>query len=85
VNYTVEWAELAVDELAAAWLSATDQAGATRVLHILEQALGSTPFSVGRPFGSSVRRFVLAPPVRLAFDIVEDDKKVIVQACWLVG
>ena len=85
MNYTVEWAPFAVDELAAVWLSAADQAGLTRTLHLLEQLLGSTPFSVGQPAGSSVRRLVLVAPVGLGFDIVEDDKKVIVQACWLVG
>lgn len=85
MNYTVEWSPLAVNELAAAWLEASDQWNATHVLHSLTQSLASAPFTVGRPHGSTVRRVVLSEPIGLAFDIIEDDKKVIVQSCWLVG
>ena len=51
----------------------------------LDDGLSDTPFEVGSPRGSSVRRFALLPPLGITFDIVEDDKKVIVQTCWLVG
>ena len=85
MNYTVEWSPLAVNELALAWMGATDQWSATHALHSLTQSLISTPFSAGRPHGSTVRRIVVSEFVGLAFDIVEDDKKVIVQSCWLVG
>ncbi len=85
MNYTVEWTPLAVNESAAAWLEASDQWSATHALYLLTQSLASAPFGVGRPYGSTVQRIVISEPIGLAFAIVEDDKKVIVQSCWLVG
>jgi len=52
---------------------------------LLEQEPADTPFQVGHPHRSGVNRFAIATPLGILFDIVEDDKKVIVQTCWLVG
>lgn len=85
MNYKVDWSPLAVEELAAMWLAATDKTGVSKASHNLELKLGTAPFLVGVPYGSSVRRLVLDSPIGMGFDIVEDDKKVIVQSCWLIS
>ena len=85
MNYTVEWAPMAVEELAAAWLSSAHRSEVSRFAHLLEHALATAPFRVGSAYGSSVLRMVFTPCLGAGFYIVEDDKKVIVQTCWRVG
>jgi hypothetical protein len=85
MNYTLEWAPLAVEELAAAWLSSPDQAELSRTVDLVERALADSPFEVGEAYGASVQRILVTPTIGLGYYIVEDDKKVIVQSCWRVG
>jgi hypothetical protein len=82
MKYTVEWIPPAEDELTALWTTAPDQAMVTAVVQRLEQLLSLDPYRVGESRQSSVSRVVLAPPVGLSFDIIEDDKKVLVLSVW---
>ena len=85
MNYTLEWAPLAVEELAVAWLASRDQAELSRTVDLIERALCVSPFAIGEAYGASVQRIIVTPTVGLGFYIIEDDKKVIVQTCWRVG
>lgn len=85
MTYSVEWTELAESELAAVWLSARDQADLSMITYLVDRTLGMTPFKVGIPCRSSVHRMLKVIPLGLYYDIVEDDKKVIVQSCWLIS
>jgi hypothetical protein len=51
----------------------------------IDRIIAQQPFLLGEPHASSVQRIAIVPPLAIIFYIVEDDKKVIVQACWLVG
>ena len=83
MNCTVIWNRQAESGLADAWLDAADREAVTAASAKLDEGLSDTPFEVGSPRGSSVRRFAIIPPLGITFDIIEDDKKVIVQTCWL--
>ena len=85
MNYSVEWTELAIGELAAVWLSVQDQADLTMLTDMVDRTLGTKPFRVGVPCRSSVHRMLKVIPLGLYYDIVEDDKKVIVQSCWHIS
>lgn len=85
MNYIVIWSRRAENDLADAWLDAADREAVTDASAELDAGLADRPFRVGNPRGSTVRRYAVLPPLGIAFDIVEDDKKVIVQTCWLVG
>lgn len=85
MNYSVEWTELAESELAAVWLSVPDQADLSMISFLVDRTLGMTPFHIGIPCRSSVHRILKVVPLGLYYDIVEDDKKVIVQSCWLIS
>ena len=85
MSYTVTWSTDAESELAEAWLDAADRTDFSRAAAELEDELCLTPFRVGAQRASSVNRYASRPPIGIVFDIVEDDKKVIVQACWLGG
>jgi len=84
VSYAVEYLPPAEDELISAWTAAPDQALVTAVVHRLEQLLRINPWRVGRPYQSPLNRVVLASPVGMWFDIVEDDKKVLVLSVWSI-
>ena len=47
MNYTLEWAPLAVEELAVAWLASRDQAELSRTVDLIERALCVSPFAIG--------------------------------------
>ncbi len=85
MNYTVIWSREAESGLAEAWLDAVDRSLVSATSSFLEMSLGQTPFLVGDPLASSVNRFAVHRPIGITYDIIEDDKKVIVQSCWLVG
>jgi hypothetical protein len=84
MNYRVIWSPRAEAQLAAVWTAAPNRNDVSVMADLLERSIGSDPFRVGRWRASSVNRVVTASPLGLLFDIVEDDKKVIVQALWFV-
>ena len=85
MKYSVIWSLQSESGLAEAWLDAVDRSVVSATSSFLEMSLGQTPFLVGRPLSSSVNHYAVHPPLGIAFDIIEDDKKAIVQSCWLVG
>ena len=84
MKYTVEWTPPAEDELIALWAASTDQALLTLVIHQLEQRLRLDPYRIGRRRQSSVNRVVLSSPIGMSFEIIEDDKKVLILAIWSI-
>ena len=60
-----------------------DQSLVTSVIHQLEKRLEINPY-LGQTRQSSANRVVLSSPVGIWFDIIEDDKKVLVLSVWLI-
>jgi hypothetical protein len=84
MKYVVEWTPPAEDELIALWTAAVDQSLAAAVVHRLEQRLQINPYA-GQRRQSSVNRILLSSHIGLLFDMIEDDKKVLVLLVWSIG
>ena len=82
MKYAVEWSPPTEDELITLWTAASDQSLVTAVVQRLEQRLRINPY-VGQVRQSSVNRVVVSSPIGIWFDIIEDDKKVLVLSVWL--
>jgi hypothetical protein len=82
--YSVVWGELFEQQLAAVWLAAKDRKSVSRAATFLETQLERRPLSVGESRSSSIERIVFEAPLGIEYQVIEDDKKVIVQGVWLV-
>ena len=85
MTYDVAWTASADDMLTEVWLEAADRNAVSAVAHRVNHALACTPLAVGRPMDSSVHRAAYAPPLYIEFYVIEDDKKVVVQAVAVVS
>jgi hypothetical protein len=85
MNYHVEWTEEAENDLAALWNAATDQAALTAASNWLDRHLASDPLHFGGPWVSSVHRIAVRDPIGIEFEVIEDDKRVIVHGVFAVG
>jgi hypothetical protein len=85
MSYTVVWNPDAERELAEAWLNAPDQALVTRTAHGIEQVLAREPLTYGESRKSSVSRVAFESPLGIDFEVIEDDKRVIVTSVWLIS
>lgn len=85
MNYDVRWDATAENELAAIWLAARDRAGVTRASAWIEARLATRPLILGTPRTSSVHRVAFCHPLGVEFDVIEDDKRVIVRAVFAIS
>jgi|GEM_PF-1731733 len=82
MKYTVEYAPPAEDELVALWTNASDKRLVKATVNRLELPMSPDPKQVGESRGSPLTRIVLSSPLGLWFDIIEDDRKVLVLSVW---
>ena len=80
--YEVIWTRAAENDLAAIWLATLDQAAMTAVAARLEELLADRPLRLGNARTSSVHRVAYLAPLGVEFQVIEDDKRVIVQAAF---
>lgn len=81
MNYTVVWRPQAEQELAQLWLAAPDRARVTAAVHRIEQLLGDDALHQGRwLYGTT--RVLIDPPIAVAYEVIEDDKRANVLAVW---
>ena len=85
MNYEVVWDTNSEDELAAAWLAFPDRNAVARAAEWLDRHLAADPPHVGVPRSSSVHRVAYRTPLGIEFEVIEDDKKVIVRGVWTVS
>ncbi len=83
--YTVIWQTVAENELAELWLAASDRRAITLAASTLDAALSVRPLRLGESRASSVQRIVYQAPLGIEFEVVEDDKRVIVQGVFSIG
>ena len=84
MNYTVTWLAMAEQDLATVWLAEPDRTAVALAAHRFDDRLGDDPLRFGESRRSSVHRVGFDPPLGVEFEVIEDDKKVIVQAVWFV-
>lgn len=75
MNYTVVWQPTALQQLAAAWVDATDRRAVTRASDQIDTLLGFAPAQVGES-RDALRRVLVVPPLAVIYEVIEDDKQV---------
>lgn len=84
MNYEVIWAATAERLLAECWLAAADRNAVTAAAALLDQLLAGRPLRFGRPLDSSVHRNGSIGCLGVEFEVIEDDKRVIVHGVFAV-
>jgi len=85
MNYEVVWDANSEDELASAWLAFPDRNAVVRAADWLDRHLAADPLHLGTARSSSINRVAFRTPLGIEFEVVEDDKKVIVRGVWTVS
>ena len=75
VNYTVIFQPSAEQQLAAAWVDATDRVAVTRASDQIDTLLGIAPGQIGESRNAG-RRVLVVPPLVVTYEVIEDDKQV---------
>jgi len=72
---TVVWVSDAEAELAEIWLASASREHVTSASHTIDQALRQDADSAGNPLAEGLRALD-APPLRVLFEILDDDRLV---------
>lgn len=83
--FTREETVEAENDLAALGNAATDQAAITAAADWLDKHLARDPLHFGEPWASSVHRIAVRDPIGIEFEVIEDDKRVIVHGVFFIG
>ena len=75
MNYTVVWQPTAEQQLATAWVDASDRGAVTRAAERIDTLLGLAPNQVGESRDAG-RRILVVSPLVVTYEVVEDDKLV---------
>ncbi len=84
MKYQVIWQNIAEEELAAIWLASPDRNTVSSAAAWFDSRLSRLPLSLGESRDSSVHRIAYHPPIGIEFEVIEDDKRVIVQGVFSV-
>lgn len=82
MKYEVYWDARAEADLATVWLGAADRVAVTRAASWFDEHLARSPLKLGESRASSVHRLAFYSPLGIEFEVIEDDKRVIVQAVF---
>jgi hypothetical protein len=85
MNYHVEWTAEAENDLASFWNPSADRAAITAASGWLDSWLARDPLQFGEPWTSSVHRIAVRDPIGVEFEVIEDDKRVIVHGVFAIG
>lgn len=85
MNYQVDWIPAAEQDLAALGNAATDPNAATAAAEWLDDYLARDPLHFGQPWGSSVHRIAVRDPIGVEFEVIEDDRRVLVHGAFATG
>lgn len=85
MNYAVEWTPDAENDLAALWNTAPDRAVVTAASAWLDARLAYDPLHFGQPWASGVHRIAVRDPIGIEFEVIEDDKRVIVHGVFAIN
>ena len=84
MKYEVHWDAQAEADLAAVWLAAVDRQAVSRAATWFDSQLARSPLQLGESRTSTVQRLAFYAPLGIEFEIIEDDKRVVVQAVFAV-
>ena len=70
---------------AALWTVAPDRSTVTTATAWLDARQARDPIHFGQPWGSSVHRVAVRDPLGVEFEVIEDDRRVIVHGVFVAG
>jgi hypothetical protein len=79
MNFTVEWTDEALAELAAVWTASDDRQGVTDASYRIEARLRTNPLNTGESREDD-ERHVFEPPLQATFRVFPDQQQVLVTA-----
>jgi hypothetical protein len=82
MKYDVRWGPRAEQMLAAVWVAAADRQAVTHAATWFDDQLTRSPLQLGESRASFVHRLAFYPPLGIEFEVIEDDKRVVVQAVF---
>ena len=82
MNYRIHFDAAAEADLAAIWTAATDRLAVTTAAAWFEMKLARAPLRLGEARSSSVRRIAFHHPLGMEFEVIEDDKLVLVHSIF---
>lgn len=82
MKYQVIWQPVAEDELAAIWLAAADRNAVSEAAVWFDSRLSRQPMTLGESRDASVHRIAYRGSIGIEFEIVEDEKRVVVQGVF---
>jgi hypothetical protein len=85
MNYRVDRTVEAENDLAALWTAAADRTSVTAASAWLDDQLTIDPLHFGEEWGSSVHRIAVDVPIGIEFEVIEDDKLVLVHGVFASG
>jgi len=85
MNYTVRYDSSAEADLAGIWSGASDRSAVTEAAAWLDDRLARIPLRLGEARQSSVHRIVFRLPLGIEYEVVEDDKLVLVHGVFSTG
>ncbi len=85
MSYRVEWTAGAESDLAAIWNAAEDQSAITRASEWLDQWLARDPINFGEEWASPTHRIAARDPIGIEYEVIEDDKLVLVHGVFTLG
>ena len=77
MNFTVEWLDEALQQLAAIWVDADDPAAVTAASHRLEQSIRADPLGAGESRDGD-DRVVFDPPLALLYRVYPQQRSALV-------
>jgi hypothetical protein len=75
MNYTVTWETDVLSVLATIWLQATDRQAVTRAQAAIDRQLTRDPLSYSTPVSEGLYA-IEDPPLRVQFEVLEEDRLV---------
>lgn len=84
MTYELIWNPAAENDLAKIWLAAEDRPAVRRASAEIDWVLARTPLGIGTVQESSVHRIAYFDCLAADYEVIEDDKRVIVQAVFAV-
>ena len=85
MRYQILWGPIAEQLLAAIWLASSDRNSIAHAAAWFDVQLATNPLSLGESRSSSVHRVAFHGPIGIEFEVIEDDKRVIVRAVFAAG
>ena len=82
MKYEVLWDARAEADLAAIWLAAADRQVIGMAATWFDYQLARSPLQLGESRKSTVHRVAFYTPLGIEFEVIEDDKRVVVQAVF---